>query len=248
MPTTPILVPMSHSHLMTVPKPKKGLTITFSTDTHTRKVKTTVQHLERRAKEASTPLIVTPKPSADTVVKLEPVLAQEHSDIDLETGKISIPTLAVKETTALVYKTDANIEDYKAFTSTMFHRESSIWDREKIAFHPDLFYESYFQDYQYLMDLRQKGNARIQSFNVKVTRQEQRPEAEVIASSKANGEKLEAKFHMALNNMHDAFEEAYTFEQSDIVVELRNHLVNPAIAYMANLFVSSRCRTCYQGR
>ena len=63
MPTTPILVPTSHSHLMTVPKPKKGLTITFSTDTHTLKVETTVQHLERLAKEASTPLIVTPKPS-----------------------------------------------------------------------------------------------------------------------------------------------------------------------------------------
>ena len=50
MPTTPILVPTSHSHLMTVPKPKKGLTITFSSDTQTHKAEMTVQHLERLAK------------------------------------------------------------------------------------------------------------------------------------------------------------------------------------------------------
>ena len=98
------------------------------------------------------------------------------------------------------------------------------------------------------MDLCQKGNARIQSFNVKVTRQEQKPQVETVASSKANREKLEAKFRVALNSMYEAFEETYTFEQSDIVVELRDHLVNPAIAHMVNLFLSSRCRTCYRGR
>ena len=75
IPTTPIQVPASHSHLMAVPKPKKGLKITFSTATHEQKVETMVHHLERLAKEASTPFIVTSKPSTDTAIQPEPVLA-----------------------------------------------------------------------------------------------------------------------------------------------------------------------------
>ena len=176
MPTTPIQVPASHSHLMAKSKPNRGLKITFATDTHERKVETTVQHLEQLGNKASAPLILTSKPSMDTSVQPEPpAQAQDDSDVDLETGEISIPTLPVNKTTALVYKTDATIEDYKTFATIMLQWESSIWDRDVVAFHPDLFYKSYFQDYQYLMDLRQKGNARIQSFNVKVTRQEAKP-------------------------------------------------------------------------
>ena len=62
-----------------------------------------------------------------------------------KTGNISVPTLPIYDTEALVYKTDANIEDYKAFASVITFRESSIWDREKTAIAPDLFYESLLQ-------------------------------------------------------------------------------------------------------
>ena len=98
------------------------------------------------------------------------------------------------------------------------------------------------------MYLQQKGNARIKSFNVKVTRQEPKSREEVAASSKANREKLEAKFCTMLNMMYEAFKEAFMFGQTDLVMELRDQLVNPAIAHMMNLFVRSRCRTCYLGR
>ena len=48
--------------------------------------------------------------------------------------------------------------------------------------------------------------------------------------------------------MYEAFEKAYAFEQPNMAIDLRDQLVNPAIAHMANLFVSSQCRTCYKGR
>ena len=179
MPTTPIQEPASHSHLMTKTKPKKGLRITFCTETHKPEVQTLVQHQEQLVNEASAPLAVTSKPSAVTSVQPEPpILAKEDSDVDLATGEISVPTLPVNAAATLVYKTNATIEDYKAFAIAIMHRESSTWDRDIFSLHPDLFYESYFQDYQHLLDLCQKGNSRIQSFNVKVTRQETRPKEE----------------------------------------------------------------------
>ena len=48
--------------------------------------------------------------------------------------------------------------------------------------------------------------------------------------------------------MYEAFEEAYTLEQPELIEDLREHLVKPAIAQITGLFVSSRCRTCYGGR
>ena len=125
-----------------------------------------------------------------------------------------------------------------------YHFQGIIWDREKVAIAPDLFYESYFKDFQYLTDLRQKGITRIQSYNLKVTRQESKPKEEVAASSKAQREQPEAKFRTAPLKMYKAFEDAATFGQPDFVLELRDQLVNPAISHMANLFVSARCRTC----
>ena len=98
------------------------------------------------------------------------------------------------------------------------------------------------------MDLRQKGNARIQSFNVKVTRQEAKSRAEEVASSKANRKKLEMMFRIALYNLYQAFEKAFSFEHSDTIINLRDELVNPAITHMSNFFFSSRCRTCFKGR
>ena len=147
----------------------------------------------------------------------------------------------------LVYKSDANIEDCKGFASVITFRESSIWDREMVAIAPDLFYESYFKDFQYITDLRQKSVTRIQFHNLRVTRQESKPKEELAASSKAQREQLEAKFRTALLKMYEAFEDAATFGQPDFVLELRDQLVNPAISHMTNLFASSRCRTCYRG-
>ena len=167
MPTTPIQVPTSHSQLLTKVKPKNSLKINFSTNTHERRVETTVQHLARLASEASAPLMVSQKPSTETSVPPEPpIKAQEDSDVDLEAGEISITTLPVNKSVALVYKPNLTIEDCKALAAVMLQRESALWDRDVVSLHPDLFYESYFQDYQHLMDLRQKGNAHVQSFNV----------------------------------------------------------------------------------
>ena len=140
MPTTPIHVPASHSHLLAKAKPKKGLKITFSTDTQERRAEAIVQHLARLATEASAPLIVTPKPSTETSVPPEPLInAQEDSDVDLETGEISVPTPPVNKSAALIYKPNATIEDFKAFVAVMMQRESAIWDRDIVSLHPDLF-------------------------------------------------------------------------------------------------------------
>ena len=46
-----------------------------------------------------------------------PIEAQEDSDIDLETGEISVPTLPTNKSAALVYKPNATIEDCKAFAT-----------------------------------------------------------------------------------------------------------------------------------
>ena len=248
MPSTPIEVPASHSHLLNKPKPKEGLKITFATDNHERKVETTVQHLAKLSTEASAPLVVTSRPSKDTFVKPEsPIEAQEDSDVDLATGEISIPHLPALESQALVYKPNANIEDCKTFAMLILQRECHLWDQDQVMLYPDLFYESYFQDYQHLMDLRQKGNSRIQSFNVKVTRQEKTRSAEATSSA-ANREKLERMFRTALYAMFEAFEQAFIFEHAETITHLREDLVNPAISYMVNFFASSRCRTCYKGR
>ena len=219
MTNAPIIVPTSYSHLLRVPEPKRGLTVTFSKDEQLRKVETTVQHLEQLSVEASIPMEVVSKPSEATKIEAEIQPAQEDSDVDLETGKVFVPTLPISDT-----------------------------DWEKTAIAPDLFYESYFRDFQYLTDLRQKGITRIQSHNLKVTRQESKSKEELAASSKAQREQLEAKFRTALPKMYEAFEDAATFGQPDFVLELRDQLVNPAISHMTNLFASTRCRTCYRGR
>ena len=248
MTSAPIIVPTSYSHLLHIPEPKGGLTVTFSKEEQLRKVETTVQHLEKLSTEASIPMEVTSKPTAATKIEAVHQSAQDDSDVDLETGKIFVPTLPISDAEVLTYKTDANIEDCKGFASVITFRESSIWDREKVAVAPDLFYESYFKDFQHITDLRQKSVTRIQFHNLKVTRQEPKSKEELAASSKAQREQLEAKFRTALLKMYEAFEDAAAFGQPDFVIELQDQLVNPAISHMSNLFVSSRCRTCYRGR
>ena len=208
-----------------------------------------MQHLAKLSTEASLRHSSSAaKPTKETTVPPEsPIKAQEDSDVDLETGEISIPTLPTHESLALTYKPNATLADCKAFADVMAFRESHIWDRDAVFLQPDLFYESYFQDYQHLLDLRQKGNARVQSFNAKVTRQDKN-HSDGTASSTANHERLEGMFRTGLYHLFEAFEQAYQFEHSETIVHLRDELVIPAITHMSYFFVSSRCRTCYKGR
>ena len=67
---------------------------------------------------------------------------------------------------------------------------------------------TYFLDQQKLSGVRQKGTVRIQQFNVKVTRQS--PDRDYATSSRANRKRLEAKFRLALTQMYQAFEEAFS--------------------------------------
>ena len=135
-----------------------------------------------------------------------------------------------------------NTDDYKVFSQTIVSKEAPLWDREKVRLHADVFYHSYFQDFQLMSDLKQKAQSRIQSFNIRVTRQDDKNDQ---SSSQANKQRLEAKFRKALHQMYKAFGEAYTLQQPELIEDLRDHLVKPAIAQITSLFVSSRCRTCY---
>ena len=81
--------------------------------------------------------------------------------------------------------------------------------------------------------LRQKAQARIHSFNIRVMHQKER--SDQPSSSQANKLRLEAKFRSALRQMYEAFEEAYTLEQPELIEDLREHLVKPAIAQITGL-------------
>ena len=59
-----------------------------------------------------------------------------------------------------------------------------------------------------MLDLKQKAQSRIQSFNVRVTQQDDKNDQ---SSNQANKQRLEAKFRSALRQMYEAFEEAYTW-------------------------------------
>ena len=102
-----------------------------------------------------------------------------------------------------------------------------MWDRKEVENNPSLFYEAYFLDQQKISDVRAKETLKIQQFNVKVTRQA--PDVDTTASSKANREKLEAKFKIALTHLYEAFEEAFKFEHPEFICDLRNHLVKSAV-------------------
>ena len=87
----------------------------------------------------------------------------------------------------------------------VLQRERKVWDRHQVENNPSLSYQKYFFDQQKMSGVRSKGQAKIQNFNVKVTRQESSEQAG--ASSKANKEKLEAKFRTALSSLYEAFED-----------------------------------------
>ena len=179
----------------------------------------------------------------DFSVQLPQEDPQEDSEIDVLTGEVQSP-----KTTPIQFSFQALsiLEDHQRFAQEVLKLESDTWDRNKVERNPSLFYHAYFLDQQKLHEVRQRGNIRIQQFNVKVTRQS--PDTDTPTSSRYNREKLEAKFKVAISSLYHAFEEAFQFESSEFIEDLSNHLVKNSVAQITSLFASSRCRTCHRGR
>ena len=206
-----------------------------------------VAHLSKLENEASNrwDLQLSTLVKPEFVVKLPTEDPQEDSDIDLRTGEVreSHPWKAPLQ---FKFQSLSVLEDHQRFAQEVLRQEPNIWDRVRVENNPSLFYHAYFLDQQKINEVRTKETIKIQQFNVKVTRQA--PGKDVSASSKANRERLEAKFRVALTHMYQAFEEAFQFEQPELINDLRNHLVKPAITQITSLFASSRCRVCHRGR
>ena len=177
--------------------------------------------------EAVAPLEVSLAPPTSMTVTFGPTPIQDDAYMDLETGEIRTPTKAPAEPSEFSYKLKPSTMDHEIFIQTVAASEAPLWDREKVHLHADLFYHAYFQDFQLMSDLKQKAQARIQSFNVRDTRQDNKNDS---SSTQANKQRLEAKFRTAINQMYKAFED---------------HLVKPAISQISSLFTSSRYRMCY---
>ena len=101
------------------------------------------------------------------------------------------------------YKSRSVLKDHQRFAVEVLRQEPKLWDCHQVENNPSLFYEAYFLDQQKIADVRSKGQLKIQQFNVKVTRQA--PDKDSAASSKANREKLEAKFKVALTHLYEGF-------------------------------------------
>ena len=214
MTNAPILVQTTHSHLISTAKPKPGLTVTLSAENP---IPQAVQHLSTQTMGANVPLETMSKPSTETAVTLEPKPIYEDSDVDLETGEIQAPMRASTAPNKFSYILKPYTADYEAFAQAITSKEAPLWDRELLHSHADLFYHAYFQDHQTMTELKQKAQARIQSLNVRVTRQEEKSDQ---TSSQANKLRLEATFRNALRHVYKAFEEAYTLEQPDLIEDL----------------------------
>ena len=181
----------------------------------------------------------------DFAVELPREDRQEDSDIDLRIGEVRNPN-PWREPIHFTYRSRSVLKDHQRFAAEVLRQEPMLWDRHQVENNPSLFYKAYFLDQQKISDVRSKGTLKIQQFNVKVTRQA--PEEDSIASSKANREKLESKFKVALISLYEAFEEAFQFEHPEFIADLRNHVVKSSVTQITSLFTSSRCRSCYRRR
>ena len=89
MTNAPILVPTTHSHLISAVKPKPGLTVALAKQPTIPKA---VQHLSHLTIDADAPLnAAASEPTVDTTVTLNPQPMYEDSDVDLETGDSNVP-------------------------------------------------------------------------------------------------------------------------------------------------------------
>ena len=241
----PMSIPLVGSAL-----PRENLKITVPAKGGSRKVEivpdypANIEHLapledETRKQEAQ----LSTKVKDDFSIQLPLEDSQEDSEIDMLTGEIQGPkTVPVQ----FSFQALSILEDHQRFTQEVLKLEPDSWDRTKVESNPSLFYQAYFLDQQKLHEVRQRGNVRIQQFNVKVTRQPS--DTDFPKSSRYNREKLEAKFKVAISNLYHAFEEAFQFESSDFIEDLSNHLVKNTVTQITSLFASSRCRTCHRGR
>ena len=169
MTNAPILVPNTHLRLINVTNPKPGLTVNFSSDGS---IPRTVQHLSKFTIEVTAPLETDSAPSTETTVTLELMPIHKDSDMDLEMGDIRVSTKAPSGPSQSTHQLKPNVDNYKVFAPTILSRETTLWNSGNVRSHVDLFYPSYFQDFQMLSDLKQKAQARIQSFNIRVSRQD----------------------------------------------------------------------------
>ena len=247
----PLVAPSTS--LGSITAPRENLRITIPAGSNKRIVEVipndfpaNIQHLANLEGEAfnrwelQLPAAVEPK----FVVEIPQEDPQEDSEVDLRIGEpISRPW---SEPLQFTFNSHSVLGDHQRFAQEVLKMEPGVWDRARVESNPTLFYQAYFLDQQKLSEVRQKGTVRIQQFNVKVTRQS--PDRDYSTSSRANRERLEAKFRLALTHMYQAFEEAFQFESSDFITDLRNHLVKTAVTHISSLFASSRCRTCHRGR
>ena len=245
---TPLLIPTVQSHLSGITKPKEGLKVTIPAvgnamnGAESTTFPTAIWHLSKLDKYASEPLELSKSASAEPglTVEFQQEFPQEDSDVDIRTGEVKIPAPWCEP-----LKLDRSRKTTRSLPQRYYNENRKSGTVTKWR-NPSLFYQEYFLDQQKISDLRLKGQAKIQNFNVKVTRQESSEQAG--ASSKANKGKLEAKFRTALSSIYEAFEDAYQFEHPELISDLRNHLVKMAVTQMTSLFASSGCRTCYRGR
>ena len=152
--------------------------------------------------ELHMPAVIAP----NFVVELPQEDPQEDSDIDLRTGEVVSKPWS--DPLQFTFSSLSVLEDHQRFAREVLRMEPDQWDKEKVEKNPTLFYQSYFLDQQKLSEVRQKGTVRIQQFNVKVTRQS--PDGDYATSSRANRERLEAKFRLALSHTYQAFEGSFS--------------------------------------
>ena len=165
---------------------------------------------------------------------------QEDSDVDLETGEVRIPTSSCPEAIKMTYKARLVLEDHQEFTAAVLLRERNIWDHHQVENNPSLFYVLLGPG-----DVRSEGQAKIQT---STSGWPGRSPARRPAVARLTKRSWRPNSGPPLSSLYEAFEDAYQFEHSELIADLRNHLVKTAVTQMTSLFTSSRCRTCYKGR
>ena len=126
-----LLIPMVKSHIGHIPKPKEGLTVAIPAENGTTNGEmhltfpAAIEHLPQLDKDASTPLELSKSalPDPGTTVEFQQEPLQEDSDVDLETGKVRIPTSSLPEAVKMTYKARLVLEDHQEFASAVLQRE-----------------------------------------------------------------------------------------------------------------------------
>ena len=193
--------------------------------------------------------LVTPLELAQ--VTYTPSDKDEGSDVDLRTGKALSLSERFPEyagTLNIAYKPDAGYKEHLNFGATVSHKEPEIWDRVAIFRDPTSFYNSFFKDYNFKMEIRRKGKQHVMASNLLLTRQPPSKNPDVpTPSSQQNRRQLEEKLRVAFSCVFDVMDEAYRYEDPALIRSLRDNVFIPGIESICHMFCSSRCRSCYKG-